>query len=209
MKQPILDHYAATMADLQLSRNPLSEECILIFNTVTRDHYQDAVVTETVRVKKRCLIKKNLNMHYVQEEGYELLEDTQELPWIISVTMTGLPRVPQMDDQVMVDGIKYTVAEVRPANRSIRSIVLLSVYPERAAIEDQLAIYSVTHYHTDVVSIVYGGKPTAMSFSEESLGDKTKRVKFRSFVHAPEGWTKLFVFDDNNNFAVYKNDIPL
>lgn len=203
MNQPIIDNYAAKMADLQLSRNPLSVECMLVFNDVTRDIYQDAVVTEVARIKKRCLVKKSEDMHYVQEQELELLEDYDANPWIVSITTSNLPRIPKMDDQVVIEGIKYTISQVKPINRSVQSIILMSVYPERSASVDNLYIYSLDKVHDDVYSIVYGGNPTHYSFSKDSIRDKSLRLKFQSFLKVPDDWTQLIVFD-SDNYVVFQ-----
>lgn len=204
MIQPVLNYYMVKMADLQISRNPLSQECIVIFNDVERDHYQDAVVTETARVKKRVLVAKTEQMHYVQEEGLSLLEDTGEIPWTISLSITGLPRVPRMDDQIMLEGIKYTIAEVKPVNRSTPGLVMLKVYPERSSEEDPLAVYSLTVAHDDVLSMVYGGAPTHIAFTSEAIKDESLRLPFTSYFVPPAGWTTLYLFDGSNNFVTYK-----
>lgn len=162
-----IDKYACGMLDLQMARHPLSCEVIVIFNDVMRDHYQDAVGVESSRVKKIALVRKNTDMNYVQEIGDVLLEDNlQELPWIVSMTKTGLPRIPKMDDQIAIDGIKYTISMVKPVNRNIPSIVELLIYPERTSQEEYLDIISVT-VRDRCIDIMYQGKPLEYSYDGE------------------------------------------
>lgn len=145
-RNAILNRYAAGMADIWLSRTQLTSKVILIFNEVTRDHYQDAIHTETQRVMKLAAVKKNADMNYVQELfGEILLEDNlEQLPWVVSLTMTCLPRVPKMDDQIIINGLKYTISMVSPKNRNLTSLLSLLIYPERAerALESNSFDYS-------------------------------------------------------------------
>lgn len=129
----ILDVYAAGMADIWLSRNQTASDVVIIYNKIIRDQYQDAIHKEVARVKKKAIVKKDPSMNYVQELlGEVLLEDNlNQIPWIVSVTMTGLPRAPRMDDQIIIDDIKYTISMVLPKNRFLRSMLSMFIYPER------------------------------------------------------------------------------
>lgn len=113
-RNQILNRYAQGMADIWLSRTQITSKVILIFNDVIRDHYQDAIHKETKRVMKLAAVKKNADMKYVQELfGDVLLEDNlEQIPWVVSLTMTCLPRTPQMDDQIIINGLKYTISMV-------------------------------------------------------------------------------------------------
>lgn len=132
-RNQILDKFAEGMMDIFLSRSQLTSTVTLIFNNVTRDHYQDAKVTEEGRYDKLAWVKKNVSMNYVQElTGDLLIEDNLEMiPWIVSMTMSKLPRQPKMDDFVIIDGITYSISMVIPKNRNIQSVLSLLIYPER------------------------------------------------------------------------------
>lgn len=129
----ILNKWAAGMMDIWLSRTQLTSKVTLIFNEITRDIYQDAKHTESVRIAKLAAVKKNVDMNYVQELfGEILLEDNLDLiPWVVSLTMTDLPRVPKMDDMIIIDDVLYTISMVAPKNRYLKSLLSLLIYPER------------------------------------------------------------------------------
>lgn len=184
----ILNNFAAGMADLKLSRDPLSSEVIVIFNELVFDQYQDPVSCETHRVKKLAKVSKNVDMTYVQELGDVLLNDSiDEIPWFVALTITDLPRIPKIADYVLIDGLKYSVSVVKPMNRSLDSLLLLIVYPERSDEPDLLEIHDVT-FRVDgkvvepsedsevVLDILYGGAPSEYSF------DNINYIRFRSYV---------------------------
>lgn len=204
-----LNRFAAGMADIQLERNQLAQEVIVVFNEVHFDHYQDSRTVEQCRVKKRAMVKKDTDMNYVQQEGAILLEEYDSLPWIVSLTITGLPRIPKMDDAVLIDGALYTISAVKPANRQIESIILLSIYPERSTHEG-LKLISVSDLGDGYMDIVYGGAPIEYSFSPESVSDQSVRLPFVSRPPFPlsdgvplkEG--TLYVYDYEDNQATLK-----
>lgn len=195
-----LNMFAAGMADLQMSRNPLAQEVILIFNESGRDHYQDAILTETARVKKLALVKKDADMNYVQQIGDLLLEDVDAIPWVVSVTITNLPRTPRLDDQILIDGLRYTISLVKPANRSVDSILLLSVYPDRTD-EEELNIFSITALEDGCLDILYGGNPRFYSFvslSREEVPTEAS-VFTTSFIVPPSDSGMLYLYDEEGN----------
>ncbi len=173
-----LNKFAAGIADLNIAHNPCHSEIAVVFNDVVLDQYQDSVVKETQRVNKLAVVSKNPDMSYVQELGDVLLEDTDQLPWLISLTITGLPRIPRFNDCVIIDGVKYTISKVKPMNRNLQSLLILMVYPERTNYHDALAIYDIKFFingkkfnnlpygYQDlmVMEVTYGGKPTEYSF---------------------------------------------
>ena len=154
------------MLDIGMSRNPLAQEVTLIFNNVIRDHYRDVIGSEVSRYAKLALVKKDTDLNYVQELGDILVEDVDAIPWTVSMTMTGLPRIPKMDDQLIIDRMKYTVSAVKPVNRGVESVVLLYIYPERTD-PMELSIESLELIDMGTVSkihIVYSGYPTQFSY---------------------------------------------
>lgn len=197
-----LNNFASGMMDIQIARNPLASEVILIFNDTIRDHYQDAVSVETLRVKKRALVKKNSEMAYVQQEPELLLEDDiDKIPWIVSLTTTCLPRVPKLDDQIVIEGLRYNISYVAPANRYLDKIINLTIYPERNDV-DPLMIYSVTDLEDGYYDIVYGGNPKYYSYQEESIYDPCLR---RPFTSRPliEDYSTIYLFDDSGNHTSF------
>ena len=174
-----LNNFTAGMLDINLSRNPLAEEAMFIFNTVTRDHYQDAVIVEEFRYKKVVLVKKDVDLHYLQEWGENLVEDVDSLPWVISFTSTGLPRIPRMDDQIVVGGRKYTISLVKPTNRQIESVLLAMVYPERSEPFEELSIVQISRYlveGNEILDILYTGVPTEYSVNGKAWKPFTSYV---------------------------------
>lgn len=194
----VLNLFASGMADIQLSRNPLAEEVHIIFNDVQRDHYQDSVLVESCRIKKLAMVKKDTDMDYVQQEGFELLEDESSLPWTVSITTTGLPRAPRQDDQVLINGIRYNVSGVKPSNREIDSIILLFIYPDRTD-EDELKLYGMSLVQGKYGDLVYGGNPVEIGFGPESTFNKELRIPFTSYPELPKMSGSIYIFDSEGN----------
>jgi len=207
-RKQYMNRFASGMAEIVLSRTMLSREVIIVFNEITRDHYQDATITEIGRFKKLAMIKKTLDMQYVQEIlGPELLEDNLgQIPWVVNLTTENMPRVPRMDDQVIIEGIRYTISVVKPMNRDLESLISLFIYPERVLGEDPLAIKSVQFIVDGVVvdslpsnnevilDIVYGGYPRFMSF------DGVNWIEFLSKVKVPvQNELTLYLKDGQDN----------
>ena len=195
-----LNEFASGMADLQLDRNPLAQEVIVIFNSVTRDHYQDSILQEECRIKKMAVVKKDTDMDYVQQLGDLLLEDEDSIPWIVSMTKTGFPRALRLDDQILIDGLRYTISATRPANRSIDSIVNVSIYPDRTD-KDELKLYRLTKLSDGYVDILYGGAPVQMGFNPQSVLNPRIRQPFESIAKFPNDKGTLYVFDNEGNSA--------
>lgn len=147
-----MNYFMKGMADIVMSRTMLSREAEVILNDVVLDHYKDAQVAEVCRVVKNVMVRKNVDMSYIQEQfdlpwnpdGPELLQDNvDQLPFIVIMTITNLPRVIRKDDEIMIDGIKFAVSKVKPTNRDLPSIINVLVYPERTNPVDNKAYDSV------------------------------------------------------------------
>lgn len=208
-----LNNFTSMMMDVQIPRNPLASEVILVFNDSIRDQYQDVIVKETSRVKKLAIVKKDPDMMYVQQETDILLEDNiDKIPWLIKFTMTDLPRRPRAEDQVVVEGLRYNVSYAQPLNRSLNNIMVLTVYPDRSDI-DQLRVYRVDFLFDGYLDILYGGAPIEYSFDERSINSKEFREKFTSRPPLPEQFTvgqtfNLYIFDKDNNNAFIEVTVP-
>ena len=205
LNKEALNYFASGMVDLQLDRNPLSQEVVVIFNEVQRDHYQDSITTEKGRVKKRAIVKKDADMSYVQQLGDVLLEDDDHIPWIVSMTTTNLIRIPKTDDQILIDGVRYYVSYVKPANRSIESIVNISIYPDRND-EDELAIYSLQRMPDGFVDILYGGAPKQIAFESMAIPDESLRLPFESIIKFPGDKGRVYLFDETGKYVSFKYD---
>ena len=186
-----LNRFSCGMADIQILRNPLSLEVIVVFNDISYNHYQDSQICESERVKKIAVVKKNPEMSYVQELGDVLLEDDPDkIPWIVSMTTTGLSRIPKFNDHVVIEGIKYTISKVKPVNRNIDSLINIFIYPERNDPQDLLSIIDIKFLDSNeeittkqnegktIIDILYGGFPKKMSFDDEHWFDFRSRIKF-------------------------------
>ena len=111
-------------------RNPLHKSVTVIFNSIDRDQYNDARVVEESRQTKVALVEKD-DQHFIQFFDIDdLLEDTDK-PWTVTLSVTDLPRLPRTDDRFLIEGLLYTVSQVKPINREMPSIVKCLVYPER------------------------------------------------------------------------------
>lgn len=178
----LINRFASGIADLNMSRNPLSSEVILIFNESQVNQYLDSQVVETGRYKKLAAVYKNPDINYVQQLGDELLMDGDNIPWLIQMTTTGLPRIPRFNDCIIIDNIKYSVAMVKPLNRHLYSLIQLVVYPERTDYKDPLKILSVDYFINSkpiqglpfgydkviCLDILYSGFPVEYSFDNQN-----------------------------------------
>ena len=198
----ILSDFIANMADINFDHNPLSRYGIFILNNKSYDHYQDAVTYEEDRVLKKVILKKDEDLVYVQEsDDNELLEDTDQIPWLASLTATGLPRNPRAEDSILVGDILYTIAKVKPINRQTQSVFNCIVYPERTK-DDPLQIYKAD-YNNGLLSIVWGGQPLQIGFSEDSIADSSLRVTFRPYYSLKDKPEVLIVFDNRTFFKYH------
>lgn len=180
-----------------MMHNPMSERVALVFNTITRDVYQDAVTTEECRVMKLAMVKKADHQIYVQETGGELRDDTDDLPWTITLTASGLPREPRMDDQISIKGRLYTISSVAPINRVMSTILEITIYPERGCTKEDLEITGYERYE-DFVEVFYNGYPQYYSWDEEAVEYPNLRKMFKPVLDLPDPYNAdytLYVFE--------------
>lgn len=181
-----------------------------------RDHYQDYLgalgdgqhtpQSAHSRIKKWAKVTKDPKLSYVQFDDTEnLLEDTGN-PWIVSMTVTGIvdaagnPRLPRTDDQILIDGILYTISLVEPVNRFVDGLINCTVYPERSYQNDPLKVHSASINSKRVVSVVWGGNPKFLSFNTEEPRTWTS---FASYFKLPEGTTTFYIKDDEGTVKFY------
>lgn len=213
----LLTRFARGMGDIHVSRSPLRRDVLVGLHTIKMDVYQDVESEEWARFYKQAVIRKNVDMDYVQTHfGEFLVEDSDsKIPWGVEMTMTGLPRVPQIKDRIFHEGLIYSVSSVRPFNRDVDSIVYCMVYPERTEYSEPLGVLSVRFrlgstpvLVTDLpseatsllVDVIWTGCPREMSFD---LGQSW--VPFRPvsrFVFYP-GMDKLLLRDGAGHVIGY------
>lgn len=209
-----LDRYAARIADIQLERNPLASEVMLIFNLKVRDQYQDTIVSEDLRIKKRAMVSKNVDMNYVQQfdEAILLEDDTDKIPWIVSMTTTQCPRIPSMDDNIIIEGIKYSISMVKPANRNINSLILLLIYPERSFSDDgdvRVLSHKILYKGSStwdlqllkneslILDLIYGGDPKFYSFDSVNWYEFESQIVLNVFEYQSVKGTIMGLFYRN------------
>lgn len=213
----ILNRFVTGIVDINITRNPLHSEVSVVFNDAVLDQYQDSIVKESCRVKKYALVRKNVDMSYVQELGDILLEDTDQLPWMVGMSMTGLPRIPKFNDYIILDNVKYTISAVKPFNRQIDSIIWCFIYPERTDFTESLEIISVTPFVNGfplenipldydkliVLDILYKGFPTEYSFDGITWKPFRSRIPF--FLNSEFGACKEVNAQDA--FYIHSTDL--
>lgn len=129
-----LDHlndFRQKMADIQLEFNPLSQVALVQLVKKDTDIYGDTQNQLEQELTKRVHVKKNPSLIYLQDEFDFLVEDSESTPVVITMTTTGLPRLVNHDDRVIIGNIVYTISTARPANRLSDTIIKLTAYPER------------------------------------------------------------------------------
>lgn len=174
-----ISNFTSSIVDLQISRHPLRSRVVVVFNTTNYDIYKDATNVESSRVNKWAIVEKEKDLHYIQQllDDDFLIDDDAQLPWMITMTLSGLPRLPKQDDVIIIDGLKFTVARVMPIHKRIKSVLTAFVYPERSEVVDPSKLVSVKLFKDGdsitsykdyigeelVLEIIYGGTPEWVS----------------------------------------------
>lgn len=165
------------MADIKISHHLLKSEAIIVLNDKEYNIYGDAETDESTRVKKEIILRKNVDLAYIETMDDVLLDDGEQLPWVVVLTHSGLPRTLHAEDFIIIEGVQYTISRVKPSNRFRDSIYNCLIYPERASEEDILRIYSIQAKKNGPVNfadmigeevtldILYGGYPTKISIN--------------------------------------------
>lgn len=178
-----VNKFTAKIVDKQISRHPLRDNVIIVYNETDYDIYRDATSVETGRTNKLAIVEKDKDRFYVQEwEGDEpeFLEEDDRSPWMITMTMTGLERTPKQDDFIIIEGRKHTISRVKPIHIKVKSVITVLSYPEKNDEEDAFKLFKVlaysnyklitdlkNHYGEEVVfEVVYGGIPTFYKLDE-------------------------------------------
>ena len=82
-------------------------------------------------MEKRILPSKKADLFFVQDLFGDLIEDESKIPWLVQMTLTGLPRLVNNGDNIIVEDVAYTVAKVAPVHRLNDGILRLLIYVER------------------------------------------------------------------------------
>jgi hypothetical protein len=138
-----IQRFEQGLADIRISRHNLRRNVIVSLRDVEHDIYMDvADSTEEARICKQAIVVMNPDMYYVQEQFDNLDMPDDILPFVVVLTMSGLPRQPHMNDWVIVDGKIYVISKVKPTNRELGKVLECLVYPMRDSrlIDDPLAI---------------------------------------------------------------------
>lgn len=208
--------YECGMADLLISRHTLRKSIIVSFRNTAHDIYMDvADSTEEARVCKQAIVVMNPDMYYVQEQ-FEVLDIPDDiLPFVINLTMSGLPRQPHLNDWIIVEGKVYVISKVKPTNRELGGVLECLVYPMRDSryVNDPLALYKIrfrqglmeipwqeVYGKRIVMDILYGGCPLWMSF----YGDDWTQFYAKSRLRVPNDFTQLFIMDGNKQVVSLK-----
>ena len=119
------------MADIVIGLNPLAQNATIVFNKIEKDHYDDSRAIEEGRMEKRILLSKKADLFFVQDLFGDLIEDESKIPWLVQMTLTGLPHLVNNGDNIIVEDVAYTVAKVAPVHRLNDGILRLLIYVER------------------------------------------------------------------------------
>lgn len=136
------------MTDIKIHRHPLKSVVIITFCHVHRDIYGDTSSIPELEgsYQKECIIQKNPNLDYINNAIGELLNDGDTLPWIMIVTLTGLPRTLRQGDYATIDDVVYKVSGVKPCNRNNSDVIQCFLHPERGDFEIDQDIPSVNEF---------------------------------------------------------------
>lgn len=211
-----IQRYEQGMVDIRISRHNLRRNVIVSLRDVEHDIYMDvADSTEEARICKQAIVVMNPDMYYVQEQFDNLDMPDDILPFVIVLTMSGLPRQLHMNDWVIVDGKIYVISKVKPTNRELGKVLECLVYPMRDSrlIDDPLAIYKIRFRvgllevpWTDiydkrvVMELIYGGCPLWMSFNGVDWQQFYPKIR----VEVPDYAQALYIMDEQKEVASLK-----
>lgn len=211
-----LNIYAQGMADISISRNPLKKKVFVVFRDKDYDQYLDARTIPVARYCKDAVVKKNPDLAYVADSFDILAEDiTDDLPWIVTMTVTGFPHNPNHEDVIVIDGTNYVIARVKPVNRDLPTLISCLVYPDRDKPYDDLAVYRVSFRQRlnpmtvpeargsiCCMDVIYGGLPTEMSFDCK----KWQPFQMMSMQSVPFNLKNLYIKDDKDHVLSFDVD---
>lgn len=124
-------NYMTKMMDVKIRRHPLRLRVIITLCDVNRDHYGDPRSTPVEKLSKLVILRKNVDMDYINNAIGVLLEDGEHLPWIMILTLTGMPRTLRHGDYVTIEDLDYKISGVKPVNRENPDIIACFLHPER------------------------------------------------------------------------------
>lgn len=126
-----INNFHTRMTEYKILRHPLKTNIEVTLCEVTKDIYGDSTSVPEQKVNKVCVIQKTMDMDYLNTALGILMEENEKLPWLVYLTLIGLPRTLMHGDYITADGEVYKVSAVRPVNRQNPNVIRLLIHPER------------------------------------------------------------------------------
>ena len=217
-----INRMTSGLLDIQISRHPLSYEITIVFNHVEVDIYHDTTSHEESRVNKLAIVRTDKDAEYIQQLfPDDILVDNEDtrVPYVVTMTLTGLKRKPKMGDFIIYKDLQYSVSKVKPLNEKVDNVITVLMYPTRDeafTVPIDLKLLDVFLYDEDlnpvetlqgmvgrslIADVVYDGDPRRYSFDGEEWHDLTmNRIKF--VVDSPDMY--LYIQDADENVSDYR-----
>lgn len=126
-----VNKFMTGMTDIKIKRHPLRTEVDISLCRVERDNYGDTESFVESKYKKLVILKKNVDLTYINNDIGVLVDDGETLPWVMVLTLTGLPRTLRHGDFITTEGQDYKISCVKPVNRENPDIIMCLVHPSR------------------------------------------------------------------------------
>lgn len=127
-----LNKFRRVMGDRLLDHHLISQDAQVFLFDRSFDIYRDisSVAPPSPILVKKVLLDKAPDMHYVQQlfDNW-LVESSENYPYLVQLTLTGLPRPLNLGDRLKMGEGVYEVRLVSPINRLNDSIQKLMVCP--------------------------------------------------------------------------------
>lgn len=126
-----INNFTTKMAELKILRHPLRSEVKITLCGTERDLYGDTDSDPEEGIDKVCVIKKSTDLDYINSALGILMDEGEALPWMVYMTLIGLPRTLQHGDYLTVDNLVYKISRVRPLNRTNPDVIRMLIHPDR------------------------------------------------------------------------------
>ena len=129
----LVNKFISVMSEIKIAAHPLKATATVVLMRTVRNLYRDNVSQQELeRVDKNVIFIKSTDLDYVQMmEDIVLEDDTDQVPWIVIMTIKDLSRALKNSDQIIINGVDYQVAKVKPVNRELNSVIKCLVFPRR------------------------------------------------------------------------------